>query len=58
MEVLDINGLLLLQYFIFEGVWELIKVDYFFKAMSEGRWQYLTERVQILNSQNHFNANI
>lgn len=37
MEVLDINGLLLLKYFIFEGVWELIKVDYFFKAMSEGR---------------------
>ena len=27
MEVLGINELLLLKYFIFEGVWELIKVS-------------------------------
>ena len=37
MEVLGINELLLLKYFIFEGVWELIKVDYFFKAMINQR---------------------
>lgn len=51
IKVLDINRLLLLKYVIFEGAWELIKVDYFFKAMINQRnADSISDRVQILKS--------